>query len=144
MAFPMDLRNDRAFPTFDSCPDEDDVDLGYYASEGEFYFRPRRHWCLLGEIVRVEHFLRLRLSIRDKSGQEFPIAFHFDNGDLDRLDPSRYRTGHTIAVLYPHRHGFLDLTVGIRQEKIDTVQVSEFQLLREIRLTFKGHSVSPL
>jgi len=32
--------------------------------------------------------------------------------------------GDTVAILYAHQHGFLDMTVGIRQEESSTCQVS--------------------
>ena len=69
----------------------------------------------------MEYFIRLRLFVRDKSGYEFPVAFHPEGDEEPTLD--QYRKGHTIAILYPHQHGFMDMTIGIRQENMHNIQV---------------------
>ncbi len=76
MALLMGLRDPRTFPSFDSCPSEDSIDIDYYSTKNGYLFRPTRHWCLLVEITHVEYFIRLRLHVRDKSGKEFPVACH--------------------------------------------------------------------
>lgn len=101
--------------------------MGYYDSlDGQWWF-PARHWCLLAEIIGVSTFIRLRLQVKDKDGREVPIAFHLEPDDTG-LDPSDFRRGHTVAILYPHQHGFLDFSVGIRQEEIKCVQVVPLSL----------------
>ena len=116
------LRDERIFPTFTLCPDENDIAFDFYTPIVHI-LRPKRHWCLLAEITDVEHFIRMRLVTKDKSGEEFPIAFYLDEGGAG-LDWTRFQVGRTIAILYPHQHGFLDLTVGIRQEAASCVKVS--------------------
>jgi len=118
---PTDLRNPRHFPPFSACPDENDMDLDYYHSVGGYMYHPTRHWCLLAEITHVVHFLRLRLLVKDHSGGTFPVAFYLEDGTPDL---SKYRVGDTVAILYAHQHGFLDMTVGIRQEESSACQVS--------------------
>jgi hypothetical protein len=54
------------------------------------------------------YFFHLRLVAKDKSGAEFPIAFHLD--DEAELDINRFQVSHTIAILYLNQHGFLDMT----------------------------------
>lgn len=115
------LHDSLAFPSFLSCPTEDGIDLEYYSTNDGYYFRPSRHWCLLAEVIRVEFFIRLRLHVRDRAGHEFPVAFHPEGGE--RPTPENYRIGHTIAILYPHQHNFMDMTTGIRQEDMCTIQV---------------------
>ncbi|MCJ1245426.1 hypothetical protein MMC30_002630 [Trapelia coarctata] len=117
-----DLRNETLFPNFGSCPSEYDVDLGYYHTLDGLYWIPTRHWCLLAEIVEAFIFIRLRLVAKDKDGHKFVIAFYLEPDDTG-LRPSDFREGHTVAILYPHQHGFLDLTEGIRQEDIKRIQV---------------------
>jgi hypothetical protein len=124
MVPPVDLRTDRAFPTFLLCSDDNSIDLDYYATNDGSYYHPKRRWCLLAEIIEVEIFIRPRLTVRDRSGKQFIVAFYLDN-DVE-FDRSMYRIGHTIAVLYPHQHHFLDLSVGIRQENLESVQVSMY------------------
>ncbi|ELR04589.1 hypothetical protein GMDG_06871 [Pseudogymnoascus destructans 20631-21] len=48
---PVDLRNRTTFPGFNDLPDENDVDLEFYASSDGFTYRPHRHWLFLAEIV---------------------------------------------------------------------------------------------
>jgi|SRR5690242_14642034 len=120
----------RYFPTFEECPNE-------YDPEGEFYVLnpgsllvPTRHWCLLAEITQVEYFFRLRLWVKDRSGHEFPIAFYIEEEERC-LDPSRFQKGRTVAILYAEQHGFLDMSVGIRQETMSTVEVCLISLAAE-------------
>jgi len=115
------LRDERIFPTFTLCPDENDIAFDFYTPVNHV-LRPNRHWCLLAEITNVEYFIRIRIITRDKSGEEFPIAFYLD--DDAELDRSRFQVGRTVAILYPHQHGFLDMTTGIRQEEAGCVKVS--------------------
>lgn len=121
------LRTDPAFPSFQSCPDENDIDMGYYDTPDDLRWFPTRHWCLLAEIIEVSTFIRLRLQVKDKDGHEFLIAFYLEP-DNTGLHPSDFHQGHTVAILYPHQHGFLDLSVGIRQEEITRVQVIPLSL----------------
>ncbi|KAF2137797.1 uncharacterized protein K452DRAFT_98503 [Aplosporella prunicola CBS 121167] len=129
-----DLRNDLFFPDFSSCPDENDISLDFYTSSDGFRWIPKHHWCLLGEIVDVTYFLRLRLLVRDRSGLEVPVAFYPDAQD-PLLDYGSFRKGHTLAILYAHQHGFLDLSVGIRQETMSAVRVIPFPLHRLLALS---------
>ena len=124
---PANLRNARHFPTFDACPNEDVLDFDYYRSTGGSMFHPSRHWCLLAEIVEVMYFFRLRLTVKDRSGKTFPVAFYLED---DSTAPIQCRVGDTIAILYANQHGFLDMTVGIRQEEMCTVKVCTEQSLR--------------
>lgn len=115
------LPNLLAFPDFQSCPTEYDIDERYYATDGGAYSKIR-DWCLLAEITRVDTPIRLRLTVRDRAGSECFVAFYLDN-DED-LEIERYRKGRTIAILYPHQRTFLDGTQGVRQEEKHNVQVS--------------------
>lgn len=84
-------------------------------------YHPTRHWCLLAEITDIENFFRLRLLVKDHRGGAFPITFYLRDG---APDVRQYRVGQTVAILYAHRHGFLDMTIGIRQEESSTCKVS--------------------
>ena len=117
------LRNTRAFPSFPICPAYDDTDTRYSDDEATGNGEITRHWCLLAEITSVEIFVRLRLECKDKSGNEFIIAFYLENGDKPP-NTSQYKVGRTIAILYAHKHTFLDKTRGVRQDNMDAVQVS--------------------
>ena len=117
------------FPSFRACPDENSIDLACYQSENGFSFHPHKHWCLLAEIVYVEYFIRLRLIVRDRSGEKLPVAFHLDNED--ELDLSDFQIGSVVAILYAHQHGFLDMTVGVRQETERSVMVSRWRWIAQ-------------
>ena len=119
-----DLRNSTQFPSFRSCPSEYDIGTEYYHTLDGLYFVPTRHWCLLAEILDVSVFIRLGLkaNAKDKDGHMFVIAFYLEPDDTG-LRLRDFRKGDTVAILYPHQHGFFDLTDGIRQENIKHMQV---------------------
>lgn len=114
---------DALFLTLNELPQDESIDLNFYRTADGYYFSPRRHWCLVGQIVSVETFLRLRLVVRDRDGVQFQIAIHTE--DRGSNFPSNLLVpGYTVAILYAHQHGFLDFTTGIRQEEKQTLRVS--------------------
>jgi hypothetical protein len=117
------FRNDAMFPCFDELPEEHCLDLDFYESTDGFSYRPRTHWCFLAEIVEIEAFVRLRLVVKDKTGQRISVAFHTDHRG-DELDPLCLEKGYTVAVLYGEQHGFLDMSFGIRHENPASLKVT--------------------
>ena len=113
---------DSLFLPFRELPGENDVDLSFYQTKDGFYFTPRRHWCFVATITEVENFIRLTLFVRDSNGEEVRIAFHTEARGSEILE-TYLRPGSTVVVLYAHKHGFLDLGFGIRQEDNQTVKV---------------------
>lgn len=69
------LRNRAPFLSFAGLPHENDIDPYFYDSGDMGNSRPRRHWCLLGEIVKSLTLARLHMQIKDIDGQEFPLFF---------------------------------------------------------------------
>lgn len=122
-----DLRDEATFPPFDELPGENDVDLEFYESTDGFSYRPRKHWCFLAEIVEIESFLRLRLTVKNRGtghDDDTPVVVAFYTPGRGReLDPSCVRKGFTLAVLYAEQHGFLDMTTGIRLEDPTALKV---------------------
>lgn len=118
-----DLRDQEAFPAFSSLPMEHDIDLKFFVSPDGFSYHPRRHWCLLAEIVEVEHIFRVRLLAKDRAGHVIPIAFYTD-GSGREVPSSQLRKGYTVAILYAEQHGFLDLSNGVRHEDAKFLKVS--------------------
>ena len=110
-----DFQCEADFPPFDNLPAEYDVDLEFFESANGFSYSPRRHWCFLAEIIDIEHFLRLRLIVKDKIQRELPVAFHTDDRGVE-LDLLCVKKGFTVAILYAEQHGFMDFTVEIRHE----------------------------
>jgi hypothetical protein len=123
MATIADLRDSRIFPDFKTCPQENEMDLDFYTFQHGYMLVPKRHWCLLAEIVDVGYFIRLRLIVKDKSGHEFPVAFYTDD-KMGGFDVALLKKGHTIMILYAHQHYFLDFTIGIRVEEFGSTKVS--------------------
>ncbi|KAL2138078.1 hypothetical protein VTI28DRAFT_7496 [Corynascus sepedonium] len=117
-----DLRNDAMFPCFSELPGENEINLAFFESGDGFSYRPRKHWCFLAEIVDIQQFIRLRLVAKDKTGLEVPVSF-YTPGRGSELDPLCLLKGSTLAVLYAEQHGFLDMTVGIRQEIPASVKI---------------------
>lgn len=135
------LRDSGTFTTFRTSPPENDISLDYYAQKpGSYTYTPTRHWALLAEIEESVNLFRLRLLVKDCEGRSFPINFHLDANDNTRPlfrfigpnDPEQsigaYEVGSTVLVVYPHIHGFMDLTRGIRQEEECGITVSSIDL----------------
>jgi len=116
------FRDEETFPTFTGLPEEDGINLTFYDAVDGFSYLPQKHWCFLAEIVAVEQFFRVKLIVRDKAGATMPVAFYTD-GRGTEFAPSQLQPGNTVAILYAHRHGFLDLTTGIRQEECSGIKV---------------------
>ena len=116
-----DFRNEETFPPFANLPEEHEINLSFYEISGNHVYKPRRHWCFLAEIFDVEGFIRLRLMVRDKRGVAAPVAFYADDKGAEFTHQAR--PGFTVAILYAHQHGFLDMTVGVRLEENSVCKV---------------------
>ncbi|KPI44227.1 uncharacterized protein AB675_8311 [Cyphellophora attinorum] len=101
------------FPPYDECLAEGGFD-SHYSMENA-------HWCLLGEIVSFEPFMRFRTIIRDKNGEKLVVAFYLDRDD--NINPANFKVGHTLAIMNPQQRFFLDGTKGVRVEESHRVAV---------------------
>ncbi len=119
-----DLRSHATFPGFMDLPDENNVDLNFYESSDMFTYRPRRHWCFLGEIVDFATLLRLQMEIKDVDGREIPLYFYTD-GRGNELTPAQVQKGYTVAILYAQRHAFVYGEPGIRHEDPQMIKVPQ-------------------
>lgn len=138
---PADLRNALTFAPFKHLPHEYEVDDQYYSPSPvtSTYYTPNRHWCFLGEIVEDYFFLRLRLNLRDAAGARVPVHFYTDDHGTSLA--KRCRKGSTLAVLYANRHNFFDMSVGLRIEEYESVNVLPFsmeELLKANALVWVG------
>ena len=126
------LQDEQAFPSFSQCPHEDESPYDYYRDREDGVFPPTRHWCYLGEITERVHITHLRLTVKDRKGDDVITAFYLDQASQlesptspvhPNVPMSLTNKGNTIAILYAQRHDFLDRTVGFRIEDADQVQV---------------------
>ena len=63
----------------------------------------------------------MRLMVRDRRGVAAPVAFYADDRGAEFTHQAR--SGFTVAILYAHQHGFLDMTVGVRLEENSVCKV---------------------
>ncbi|CAI0646954.1 unnamed protein product [Colletotrichum noveboracense] len=115
-------------------PEFEKPDLDQDVAGTPFYDEPGDRWCLLAEITDVSPMLRVRLVVRDREGESLVIAFYPDNDATEVLDTSKLKVGHTIALLYPHQHYFLDRTQGVRVEDVSTYRVFPVKLAELFRI----------
>lgn len=140
------FRNQRNFPPFLQCPENPLSSVFYeYNSDilGPDYnattLGQKRHWCLLGEITHVMQIGRIRVEVRDRTGQVFPVAFYLDTGPP--LDVRTFKVGYTIAVLYAKRHQFLDGTIGVREEELDNFKVTAIPFIFRLSCRASEHAL---
>ncbi|KAM4057247.1 MYND finger domain-containing protein [Hirsutella rhossiliensis] len=125
------LRNEEAFPVFKNLPHDLDLDDDYYDTTG----RPIIHWCFLGQVVQIDDITRLRLVVKDKTGQVVVVAFY--TGRDHHPHHPQLRVGSTIAILYAQQHIFLDSSVGIRLETAENLKVIPMGLDELLELSDK-------
>ncbi|PFH60841.1 hypothetical protein XA68_10248 [Ophiocordyceps unilateralis] len=117
------LDDPRFFPVFEALPIKYKVNLAYHGTNDGRVYRPRAHWCFLGEIVQHSFFLRLSILVRDGNGKSIPITFYTSEHGSSLVRNGEVKIGYTAAVLYAEQHGFVDSTVGICQQALQTIKV---------------------
>ncbi|PCH45113.1 hypothetical protein WOLCODRAFT_165610 [Wolfiporia cocos MD-104 SS10] len=116
------LRDRLTFPAFGDCPHERSVDIRYMEEDEDgFGSTLARHWCFLGEIVQSATVARLLLDVRDVAGRVVRAAFY--DTDLGEPFAQRVKKGHTLALLYPQQHHFMDGSKGFRIEELREVTI---------------------
>jgi hypothetical protein len=116
------LRNRATFPGFTDLPDENEVDPDFYENRDMVTYRPRRHWCFLGEILDYTALHHLEIEIKDVDGRKIPLHFYTD-GRGSELASAQLRSGYTVAILYAKRHVFTFGGPGIRHENSRMIKV---------------------
>lgn len=121
------LANAIDFPPFRMLPHEDDTTHRHYLAEVDGAVLCLRHWCLLGDIAEVSAFIRPVVMAKDREGCLFRLhAYITERSSTLRLEDMV--PGHTLAVMCPELHNFMDGTVGIRQENPDTAYIFRARL----------------
>lgn len=118
------------FPNFENLPEDNDIDLRYYCESPSDVYVHSHPWCFLGEVVNDDlaqiSALRNRVIVKDRTGKEdIPVAFYPESG---LFDFTTLRKGCTLCVMFAEQHMFLDMTVGLRVEELDTVKVIKCSL----------------
>lgn len=127
---PQSFEDRNFFPAFRDCPGEHVWDDRYLRDsdpdDPDSAGVNRKHWCLLGEIIQADTFIRPRIVAKDHTGVSYVVAFYPDNpDDMPRLLKD-FKVGNTIAIFYPLVHNFLDGSLGVRVEESDEVLVRTY------------------
>ena len=141
------LRCSFNFPPFLELGIDIDLDLRYFKQSG-FGFRPRRHWCFIGEICRDEcsqsPLVHNCVLVKDVKGSEALVSFHPKSIlDILRLGSivGDLKKGHTVCKRYAERHFFLDVrNFGLCIESLDTVKIIKTTLATLLEIS----SINPL
>lgn len=132
------LQNTFHFPSFAYLPHENSVEGGYWKQSFSGTFNPICTWFLMAEITNNREsqipILRNRVDVRDRAGQEnIPIFFYPEDGDFDF---KTLKKGSTVLVTNGQKHNFLDSSIGLRIEHLDTVSVAPCSM-RDLQLLSK-------
>ena len=114
------------FPSFQEVPGSNDLDSRYYKEDlytGLWTYACT--WCFIAEITddRTAQIsvLRNRVLVCDRTGQDnIVIAFYPESGSFDF---KTLKKGHTLCIMLPLQHYFLDGTRGFRIECLNSVKV---------------------
>jgi hypothetical protein len=116
------LRGKEHFPAFEDLAWDNHLNPEYYRERHNGFWEPRKHWVFLGQIVKAEIDLRVRLVVKDRDGQELPVAIYTERRGVE-ISPSNLQVGNTVVIFYAVKHAFLDLTMGIRHEDLEYLKV---------------------
>jgi hypothetical protein len=118
------LQNTFHFPAFSDLPEEYDLEDGYWKEDHNGVFKPSCTWFFMAEITddgtAQISFLRNKIDVRDRAGQEYLVAFYPEDGYLDF---KTLKKGSTILVTSAQKHDFMDGSSGLRIEHLDSVSV---------------------
>ncbi len=135
------LRNTFHFPSFRDLPHENDVEYGYWKESRLGVYQPGCRWFFMAEITNNEtshiHFLRHRVAVRDRAGRNnINISFYAKKG---RFDYRTLKKGSTILVTNGQQHNFLDFSVGLRIENLDSTRVAPCSMRELLQLSKQYH-----
>ena len=119
------LRNHVSFPSFAMMTEYEDPSLLYYEMTSGC-FRPCRHWATLIEIERDISFVRPGCIGWNQFGERICVHFYHEEGDEPKpFNFNKLKAGNTLAILYPSKKQFMDMTEGIRQEVLNSCFIFE-------------------
>ena len=120
------LQNTFHFPSFKELPCEGQLVKAYWKQNKKKGLTPACTWFFMGEITNDEYsqvsFLHNRVLVSDREGQDnVPIAFYPEKGFIDY---KMLKNCNTIFVASAQQHNFLDSTIGLRVEDLNTVSIA--------------------
>jgi hypothetical protein len=136
------LQNTFHFPSFRDLPHENNLDERYWQCDLSGVYVPACTWFFMAEITNDEcsqsAFLRNQVRVTDRAGQrDIPIYFYPEGGSFDY---KLLKKGSTILVANGQKHDFLDLSIGLRIEELDTVSVAPCSMDQLLALSKTYHA----
>ncbi len=130
------------FPSFRDLPHENNLEAGYWQCDLSGVYVPACTWFFMAEITNDEcsqnAFLRNQVRVTDRAGQRnIPIYFYPEGGSFDF---KLLKKGSTIFVANGQKHDFLDLSIGLRIEELDTVSVAPCSMDQLLTLSKTYHA----
>ncbi|KAK4206033.1 hypothetical protein QBC37DRAFT_261454, partial [Rhypophila decipiens] len=135
------FRNRAFFPDYAGLPDEQNIDPTFYRRGNGLRYTPQKNWCFFAEIVSIEYFTRLVLTVKSGHRSNVRIAFYTD--DEGRQVQRQAQVGYTIAIMHANQHYFLDGTTGVRVEVPITVQIIPMTMAELLALNDRVQKYSP-
>ncbi|KAM0403493.1 hypothetical protein ACHAQC_001106 [Fusarium culmorum] len=144
MSFPLFTDNDGVPMIMHGLPKNHEgalVPPRYITESYREFQKPSKHWAFLGEITHIEAAWRVRLTVKDKTGLQLPIAFYTETRGRE-IGASMLRIGYTVVMLYASQHEFLDGMAGIRHEDPGRLRILPTSLENLLLLSDKVQAYS--
>ncbi|GIK06267.1 hypothetical protein Aspvir_001912 [Aspergillus viridinutans] len=104
MAKYANLRDRVSFPKVLDLPDYQIYDPEHYKHVSDQVIEPRRHWCLLAEIIKINKGFPLKLLACSLYNEEpFHIVFHTHDLGRSFVTPG-LKNERTVAIMYARKH----------------------------------------
>ncbi|KAF7921989.1 uncharacterized protein EAE98_008200 [Botrytis deweyae] len=125
---PNSFLSNSIFPSLLELPHRQRTSPEFYENAGKFNYRPRRHWCFLGEILEFDISV-LAILVKDVDEREVQLFLETNaRGIFPRL-----RKAHTVAILYAQRDDKFTETY-ISLENVALLQIFPISLSHLIAL----------
>lgn len=119
------LRDERAFPKWKDLPANPFFHGDYHqpCPQAQHGYKPKKHWCLLGEIDGISKGQPIVLGVTDKDGESIPVAFHPNDFSAEWEDD--VAIGKAVLIMYADLHLFDDQALmGVYATETRAIKVS--------------------
>ncbi|GFF45420.1 hypothetical protein IFM61606_06905 [Aspergillus udagawae] len=104
MAKYANLRDRVSFPRVLDLPNYQIYDPEHYKHVSDQVIEPRRHWCLLAEIIKINKGFPLKLMASSLYNEDpFHIVFHTHDLGGSFVTPD-LKNERTVAIMYARKH----------------------------------------